>query len=70
MCDEFYTCFKEQVITEVIFLTTVIVILYFLKLTIVETILQRGLNINSVEFNFYLFTTKALNVKNYSNIHV
>ena len=70
MCDEFYTCFKEQVITEVIFLTTVIVILYFLKLTIVETILQRGLNMNSVEFNFYLFTTKALNVKNYSNIHV
>ena len=70
MCDEFYTCFKEQVITEVIFLTTVIVILYFLKLTIVETILQRGLNINSVEFNFYLFTTKALSVKNYSNIHV
>ena len=70
MRDEFYTCFKEQVITEVIFLTTVIVILYFLKLTIVETILQRGLNINSVEFNFYLFTTKALNVKNYSNIHV
>ena len=70
MRDEFYTCFKEQVITEVIFLTTVIVILYFLKLTIVETILQRGLNMNSVEFNFYLFTTKALNVKNYSNIHV
>lgn len=70
MRDEFYTCFKEQVITEVIFLTTVIVILYFLKLTIVETILQRGLNINSVEFNFYLSTTKALNVKNYSNIHV
>lgn len=70
MCDEFYTCFKEQVITEVIFLTTIIVILYFRKLTIIETILQRGLNMNSVEFNFYLFTTKVLNVKNYSNIHV
>lgn len=52
MCDEFYICFKEQVIAEVIFLTTIIVILYFLKLTIIKTILQRGLNMNSVEFNF------------------
>lgn len=70
MCDEFYICFKEQVIAEVIFLTTIIVILYFLKLTIIKTILQRGLNMNSVEFNFYLFTAKVLNVKNCSNIHV
>lgn len=70
MCDEFYICFKEQVIAEVIFLTTIIVILYFLKLTIIKTILQRGSNMNSVEFNFYLFTTKVLNVKNCSNIHV